>query len=381
MRDEYTIGVEEEYQLVDADTGALRSRATDVLSTDWSDELKGELHETTVEMATSVCKEIEEVESELSRRRFQTATTAAAEGLEIAAAGMHPFSPWQAQSLQETSRYQRIVRHHERISREANIFGMHVHVGVPERIDRARLMERLRGYIPHLLALSCSSPFQDAEDTGFASYRSVLWRQYPYTGVPPRFESDAKYQEFISLLLRSRSLHDRGNVYWSIRPHFSYPTLEFRAMDTCPRMEDAATIAGLARLMVVATAEGGLEPPPSGSLTPEQWRIIITENEWHVARYGLEAFLTDPAAESGRVPIRIAIRRLLDALAPAAESLGNTEVLGRVERLLERGNGATRMRQVREETDSFEEVVHWLVRETTLNTGFDRRRTQRVSGA
>ena len=381
MGDEYTIGVEEEYQLVDAETGALRSRASDVLSTDWADEIKGELHETTVEIGTQVCDGMAAVERELSRARFQAATTAAAEGLEIAAAGTHPFSGWKGVKHGKGKRYAEMMLRHDRIAREVNIFGMHIHVGVPAHMDRAVLMEQVRSFVPHLLALSCSSPFLDAEDTGFASYRAILWRQYPYTGIPPRFDSDAEFQDFIELLLRSEAIRDRGNLYWSVRPHFSYPTIEFRATDACPRLEDAATIAGLARLMVAGVAEGGVQPPGAGSLGPDAWRAVLTENEWHAARYGLDAFLTDPMADTGRVAVRTGVRRLLDALSGTAEALGETEVLERVEQLLERGNGADRLRRVRRESDSFEEVMRWLVRETRLGTGFDRRRSQRASGA
>jgi glutamate---cysteine ligase / carboxylate-amine ligase len=379
MLDEYTIGVEEEYQLVDPETGGLRSRASDVLSADWAGALQGELHETTVEIGTAVCGTTRDVERELSRRRFQAAATAAAEGLDIVAAGLHPFSTWASHGIRAAKRYAAIEARHERIAREVNIFGMHVHIGVPARLDRTVLMEQVRGFIPHLLALSASSPFLDAEDTGFASYRSILWRQFPYTGVPPRFGSEAEYERFIGLLLRSESIRDRGNIYWSIRPHFSYPTLEFRAMDACPRLEDAATIAGLARLIVVGVAESRIAPPGRGALSSDLWHTVLTENEWHAGRFGLAAFFTDPEAEDGRTAARTAVRRLLGELGPLAAELGDTAVLDRAEQLLERGNGADRMRRVYTECRSYEEVVAWLVRETLLGCGFDRRRSQRAS--
>jgi glutamate---cysteine ligase / carboxylate-amine ligase len=378
MLDAYTIGVEEEYQLVDPESGGLLSRASDVLSTDWADALQGELHETTVEIGTAICADSGAVETELRRRRFQAATTAAAEGLDIVAAGLHPFSSWEGHGIRPAKRYAAIEKLHERIAREVNIFGMHVHVGIPEHVDRTALMEQVRVFVPHLLALSASSPYLDADDTGFASYRSILWRQFPYTGIPPRFKNEAEYEQFIGLLLRSEAIRDRGNIYWSIRPHFSYPTLEFRAMDACPRLEDAATIAAFARLLVAGVAEGHLAPPGGGTLSSELWYAILTENEWHAARFGLDAFLTDPEAERGRTPLRTAIRGLLDRAAPLAAELNETSVLDRVEELLQRGTASDRMRQVYAEHRSFEEVVAWLVRETRLGTGFDRRRAQRA---
>jgi glutamate---cysteine ligase / carboxylate-amine ligase len=379
MLDAYTIGVEEEYQLIDPDTGALVSRASDVLSADWADALQGELHETTVEIGTAICRNWEDVEQELRRRRFQASATAATEGLEIVAAGLHPFSGWSGHSIRPAERYAAIEKLHERIAREVNIFGMHVHVGVPDGLDRTVLMRDVRVFIPHLLALSASSPFLDADDTGFASYRSILWRQFPYTGVPPRFADHGEYERFIALLLRSEAIRDRGNIYWSLRPHFSYPTLEFRAMDACPRLEDAATIAAFARLLVASVAEARLDPPGRGDLSPELWQVVLTENEWHAGRFGLDAFLTDPESQRGRTAMRQAIRRLLDRLAPLAAELGETTVLDRVEQLLERGNAADRMRRVYADQQSFDEVVAWLIRETRLGTGFDRRRAQRTT--
>lgn len=378
MSDSYDVGVEEEYQLVDPETGGLRNRASDVLSTDWADALQGELHETTVEIGTAICSDLAGVEQELRRSRFQAATTAAAEGLDIAASGLHPFSSWESHAIRPLERYEGIEKLHERVAREAAMFGMHVHVSVPDRLDRTQLMERVRVYIPHLLALSASSPFLDADDTGFASYRSILWRQFPYTGIPPRFENQVEYEEFIGLLLRSQAIRDRGNLYWSIRPHPTYPTLEFRAMDVCPALEDAATIAGLTRLIVVGVAEGRLDPPAGGGLPADLWRTILIENEWHVARYGLDAFLADPEAGTGRTAVRTAIRHLLDDVARLAAELGETRVLERVERLLEKGTASERMRRVYAEYQSFEEVVGWVVRETRLGTGFDRRRAQRA---
>jgi glutamate---cysteine ligase / carboxylate-amine ligase len=381
MLENFTIGVEEEYQLVDPESGGLRSRASDVLSTDWAQALQGELHETTVEIGTAVCARTDDVERELRRRRFQASTTASAEGLEIVAAGLHPFSTWEGQGIRPAKRYEEIRQRHGRVAREVNIFGMHVHVGVPEGMDRTVLMEQVRGFVPHLLALSCSSPFLDAEDTGFASYRSILWRQFPYTGIPPRFDSEEQYERFIALLLRSEAIRDRGNVYWSIRPHFSYPTLEFRAMDVCPRLEDAATIASLARLLVAGVAEGRIAAPGGGRLPSELWHTVLTENEWHAARFGLDAVLADPDAEGGRTGLRTALRRTLDGLAPLAAELGETMILERVEQLLERGTAADRMRRVYAEHRSFEQVMAWLIRETRLGTGFDRRRSQRAGGA
>ncbi len=382
MRDEYTIGVEEEYQLIDADTAALRSRASDVLATDWSDEIRAELHENTVEIGTPVCRGWSEVRDQLGRQRFQTATAAAAEGLEIAAAGLHPFSRWEGHAIHAKERYAAIAERHDRIARQVQIFGMHIHVGIPARVDRLSLMGVVKAFCPHLLALSASSPFLEGEDTGFASYRSVLWRQFPFMGVPPHFEDEAEYERYLELLLESGALADRGSLYWSIRPHATYPTIEFRSPDVCPAADDAATLAELVRMVVVGVAEFGLTIPGGerGGLSHETWNEVLRENEWLAGRYGLDAKLVAPVEQGHKLGVRTAIRSLLDRLSPVAEALDVVDTLGRVEELLERGNGADRMRRVYGEHESYQAVVEWLVRETRLGTGTDRRRKQRANG-
>ena len=383
MRDDYTIGVEEEYQLIDADTGALRSRASEVLAMDWSDELQAELHENTVEIGTPVCRGWSDVREQLGRQRFQTATAAAAEGLEIAAAGLHPFSRWEGHRIHSKARYEKIAERHDRVARQVQIFGMHIHVGVPEGVDRVTLMGRVMAFCPFLLALSASSPFLEGEDTGFASYRSILWRKFPFMGIPPRFHSTDEYEEFVETLLRSGALQDRGSLYWSVRPHAEYPTLEFRSADVCPRADDAATLAELVRLVVAGVAELDIEIPGAqqGSLRDDAWRSILTENEWLAGRYGLAAKLVAPSAPRGRIGVREALRELLDRLSPVADALDTVATLGRVEEMLDRGNGADRMRAVYQEQESFQAVAAWLVRETRLGTGVDRRRKQRANGA
>ncbi len=317
MRDEYTIGVEEEYQLVDADTAALRSRASDVLASDWSDELRAELHENTVEIGTPVCRGWSEVREQLGRQRFQTATAAAAEGLEIAAAGLHPFSRWEGHGIHPKERYAAIAERHDRIARQVQIFGMHIHVGIPERVDRLPLMGVVKAFCPHLVALSASSPFMEGEDTGFASYRSVLWRQFPFMGIPPHFDDEGQYQRYLDLLLESGALADRGSLYWSLRPHATYPTIEFRSADVCPTADDAATLAELVRMVVVGVAEFDLTIPggEQGDLSHGTWVELLRENEWLAGRYGLDAKLIAPTEQGRKLGVRTGIRTLLDRLS------------------------------------------------------------------
>lgn len=377
MGGDFTVGVEEEYQLVDGETAALRSRARDVLVVDWSDEIRPELQETTLEIGTRVCNTAAEVERELKRLRFQVATAAATEGLEIVAAGMHPFSSWIGHVPASGARYREILARYGRTARDEHIFGMHVHVGVPSSYDRIRLLNVVRHYVPHLLALSCSSPYFEGEDSEYASFRMILWRRWPNTGTPPRLESTEEYRRLVALLHAVGAIRDERGLYWGIRPHAVYPTLEFRIMDVCPRVDDAVSIATLIRALVVAAAEGVLREPEDGGLSVGAWQSALTANEWAVTRFGLDAVVIDPAAGDRRTPIRASIRELVERLMPTAEALGDAHALARVEAILERGNGADRMRAVARERGGLEPLVRWLVGETLLGTGVDRRGAQR----
>lgn len=377
MNRDFTVGVEEEYQLVDPSTGALRSRARDVLSLDWTEELRGELHEATLEIGTRICESAGDLRAELSRLRFLVGTTAAAEGVRIVAAGTHPFSRWEGQRHMPGERYARLLEQYGRIAWDELNFGMHVHVAVPEELDRVALMDRIRSFLPHLLALSASSPYHEGIDTGFASFRMILWRRWPYAGVPPRFGSEKRYQAAVRTLLESGAISDPRNVYWSIRPHPVYPTLEFRVTDVCPRLDDAVAIATLARALVIAAAEDRLPPARGRPAADGLEDSLLTGNEWLAARHGLDASLLDPAAGWSPVATRTAVRRLLDCVAPAAESVRDAEELSGLEALLARGNGADRMRRTYREEGGFLPLMEWLAAETLLGTGLDRRRAQR----
>ena len=243
----FTLGVEEEYQLVDAVTGELRNRARHVIAGDWSGDIKPEMQENTVEVETPVCVESTCVRDELARLRLQAAVAAEAQGLRVVAAGVHPFSEWHEQEFTEQEVYLNIRSEYRHLAREQNIFGMHVHVGVPEGIDRVALMNVARLYLPLLLALTASSPFHLGRDTGYASYRSLLWRRWPRSGAPPRFEDAAEMELLLRWLMETGCIDAPGRLYWELRPHHRYPTLEFRVCDVTPRLEDVVAAAALAR--------------------------------------------------------------------------------------------------------------------------------------
>lgn len=375
--DEYTVGVEEEYQLVDPPTGALMSRGRAVLEMDWTGEIRRELQESTIEIGTSVCGSARAAYAELQRLRLQAATAAAAEELEIVAAGLHPFSGWRGHVRSAGARYEAIAEKYGRLARDEHIYGMHVHVAVPEHVERIPLLNRVRQYVPHLIALACSSPFHEGEDTGFSSYRLVLWRRWPGAGLPPRLGSDAEYRRYIEVQRRAGVMDDERSIYWMIRLHPVYPTLEFRMFDVCPRAEDAMAIAALTRTLVVAAATGVLEEEFEPGLSRSCTDALLADDVWRAARYSLDARLVSPSRGGGFETVRTSIERLLDRLHNVADAVGEGAALQGVARILERGSGADQLRALRRCGADMHGIMKWLAAETLTGVGMEQRRQER----
>jgi glutamate---cysteine ligase / carboxylate-amine ligase len=376
LRERFTVGLEEEYQLVEPATGELRSVGQVVRRADRTGEVEGEVQDTMLEVGTPVCRDVDELAARLRERRFQAGAAAAAEDVEILSAGTHPFSSWENQVLAEGFRPRMLAGIFRQLLRQQSIWGMHVHVAIPEEIDRAVLMNTVRTFGPHLLALSCSSPFHLGRDTGFSSFRTISWRGFPFAGIPPHFQSDDEYRAYVELLLQAGTIPDERTIYWSVRPSSRYPTLELRMCDACPRIRDAIAIAAFARAIVVAVAEGDLEPLGS-SLSPSIQDEVLRENGWIAARDGLAATIIAPEAPGRSMPIRRAIRDLLERVTPVAGRLGDAEALDGIETILEEGNAADRMRAHFGEDGQVRALVDWLVEETRAGTGLDRRRVRR----
>ena len=371
----FTVGVEEEYQLVDPVTGALQSRAQAVLSMDWSGELRTELQESTIEIGSMVCDSSAALRDELRRLRTQAAAAAAAQDLRIVAAGVHPFSEWRGHRISAGDRYARMAETYGRIARDEHNFAMHIHVAVDG--ERMPLFNMLRYYIPHLTALAGSSPYFEGEDTVYASYRMVLWRRWPGAGPPPRLESDAEYRHFVEHMLRTGAMGDERNLYWTIRPHSTYPTLEFRMCDVCPNLGDALAIAALTRTLVAAAAEGFLPGMADGSWSPAALDAVLEDDCWRAAKDGLRARFVNPSRAGEAETARDSVLRLIDAVVPVAEQLGEAQALEGVTKILERGTGADRLRAFVASRDDLVRATHWLAAETLVGTATDRRASLR----
>jgi carboxylate-amine ligase len=375
--EELTVGVEEEYQLVDPHSGELRGRARYVIAADWTDDLKAEMQQHTVEVETGICAGTSCVREDLARLRLQAAVAAEAAGVRIAAAGAHPFSPAVGYAFTANPVYQEIRAEYRALAETQAIFGMHVHVGVPPGVDRVRVANVARLYLPYLLALTASSPFHDGQDTGYASFRSLIWRRWPRSGAPPRLEGQEEMELLLRWLTETACIDAPGRLYWDLRPHHRYPTVEFRVTDVTPRLDDAVAAAALARAIVAGVVEGVLVEP---DLPAAVVQALLGENAWRASRDGTDAEMVDlwsavPRAE----PAREAVSRLADRLLPLAERLGDAEDLARLEGVLERGSVAHTLRRVaRESGGDLKELVRWIADETVLGVGLDRRTLQRA---
>jgi glutamate---cysteine ligase / carboxylate-amine ligase len=361
---EVTIGVEEEFQIVDPNTRELRSRAGRILPEARSlvgDEVTNELYLSQIEVGTPICRTLAEVRAELVRLRGALIEAAGRAGCRIVSAGTHPFSSWENQSLTPKDRYDTILREFQQITREQIIFGCHVHAGVDDRERAIRVMNRARPWMPALLALSANSPYWLGQDTGYASYRSELFGRFPMSGIPAEFASRAEFDELVGSLVAIGAIEDASKLYWDIRPSMHFETLEFRVADVCSTVDEAVMIAGLCRAVVVACSGPGPAVGPPMGCRPE----ILRAAKWRAARFGLEGDLVDPIALEA-VPAREVIESFLAFLRPTLEGLGEwSEVSGLVRQTLDRGNGATRQRRSFEESGSLSGVVDRLIEETS----------------
>jgi len=362
MAHPFTLGVEEEFQIVDPDTWELRSHVSELLASSaatFGDQIKPEMHQSIVEVGTKICGGVGELAEEIIRNRRGLADAAERVGLRVAAAGTHPFSSWMDQVISQGERYQNIVEELQQLARSLLIFGLHVHVGIPDRALAIELMNEARYFLPHLLALSTSSPFWMGRDTGLKSYRTTVFRRFPRTGIPDRFESWSEYQEYVDLLVELRSVDDAKKIWWDIRPHPTFETLEFRICDvpTAPR----ATIAIAALVQAIVVKLYKLRTSNLGFRLYH--RRLIEENKWRAARWGLDGKLVD-FGRRREVPMRDLAVELLEIVDDVVDELGSRQEIEYVRTILAEGTSADRQLRVYRETGDFRAVVRSVVDET-----------------
>jgi len=362
MSHRFTIGVEEEFQIIDPTTGELRSHVSQLVaatSANLGEQVKREMHQSIVEIGTKICENVDELRVDMHRTRGELVRSAESVGLYVAASGTHPFSNWIDQVISPGERYKNIVEELQQLARSLLIFGMHVHVAVPDRTTMIDLMNMARYFLPHLLALSTSSPFWMGRNTGLKSFRTTVFRRFPRTGIPDHFNSWSEYEDYVGLLIKLRCIDDAKKIWWDVRPHPIFGTLEFRICDVTPRIEDAIAIAALSQAIIVKlhrlyTRNMGFRMYP---------RALIEENKWRAARWGVEGDLIDFGKQS-EVPMRQLGEELLDFVDDVLDDLGSRDSLAPIERILREGTSAERQLRTYSETGDLKAVVRQLVAET-----------------
>ena len=356
-----TIGIEEEFQIIDAE-GQLKSHSETLLAAarpTLGEQVKPEMMQSVIEAGTKICENVSEAREEITRLRGTLAAHLEPHGLRLASAGTHPFSHWQEQQVTEHERYKVLEEELQDVIRELLIFGMHVHVGIPDRERRIEVMNEARYFLPHLLAISTSSPFWLARNTGLKSYRQVIWGRFPRTGIPPEFSSYDEFENFVQLLVKTKSIDDGKKIWWDLRPHAFYPTIEFRVCDAATRVDEAICLAALiqaicAKLLMLRDRNLGFR-----KYAP----ALIQENKWRALRGGMDAKLIDFGVQR-EVPMRDLAVELLEFVDDIVDELGSRREVAYLETIAREGTSADRQLRVWKETGHLHAVVDHLARET-----------------
>jgi glutamate---cysteine ligase / carboxylate-amine ligase len=358
-----TIGIEEEYQIIDPQTRELRSYITQFLEQgklQLREQVKAELHQSMVEVGTEVCRTPAEARAELIRLRRHIIDLAAQNGLVIAAAGTHPFSSWLKQEITPFERYLGVKQDMADLAQQLLIFGTHVHIGIEDRDFLIDAMNVARYFMPHVLCLAASSPFWEGRNTGLRSYRSIIFRHFPRSGIPPVFGSWAELEHLVDTLERTRCIPDGTKLWWDARPNWRYPTLEFRICDVCTKVDEAICVAALFQALIAK-----LWKLRRDNLTFRVYpTVLIEENKWRAVRYGLDGKLMDLGKQQ-ELPARDLMREFIEwFLADVLDELGTRQEVEYAFRILEEGNSADRQVRVFEQTGDLKTVVDHMVRET-----------------
>jgi carboxylate-amine ligase len=356
--DPYTLGVEEEYQLLDDETFDLVQHIDTVLAAIQGHELEpqinSELMQSVLEIATPVCNSPAEVMRELCKLRRYVCGVARERGMRVGSAGTHPFSLFERQRITAKDRYRQLVDQLQYIARRELIFGMHVHVAVDDPEKAIRVVNGLLPQLAPLLALSASSPFWRGEPTGLMSSRQMVFASFPRSGPPPRFRDYADYAEVVGQLERTGCIADYTHIWWDIRLHPRLGTIEIRICDAVTRVEDAVSIAAYCQALVKQLSERY----DAGEEITSYHRILTTENKWLAARYGLEAPVMDLATgRRNRIPVSQLVRRTLREIEPHARELGSERELEGIAAILGRGNSAARQLRIFNANRDITEVV------------------------
>src|SRR3954452_17743752 len=358
----YTLGIEEEFAIIDPNTRELRSHIQEILEGGkvvLKEQIKPEMHQSVVELGTEICASVENARAHVTELRSKLASLADKAGLKIASAGTHPFSHWRDQLITEGERYQEIVKDMQLVARANLIFGLHVHVGIPNRESAIHVMNQARYFLPHIYALSCNSPFWVGRNTGFKGYRLKVFERFPRTGIPDAFEGLSEYEDYCKLLVRTNCVDNAKKIWWDIRLHPFFDTLEVRVCDAQSRVADTLAIAALVQAVIAK-----LHKLQRQNMSFRIYRRrLLDENRWRAARYGIDGKLIDFGKET-EVETRSLLNELLEFIATEANEFGTQNEMAHIERIIREGTGADRQLAAWERTEDMKAVVDHIVAET-----------------
>jgi glutamate---cysteine ligase / carboxylate-amine ligase len=365
MFDQFTLGIEEEFQIIDPQTRELRSHVSEFLEEGkmiLGEQIKPEMIQSMIEVGTGICKNIQEARADITRLRSIISGLAAKTGLVIVAASTHPFSRWQDQKIYDDERYELLVQELQTVARSLLIFGLHVHVGVEDLDRRIHIMNAARYFLPHVLALTTSSPFWMGHNTGLKSYRTEVFKQFPRTDIPDHFDSYSNFQRYVDLLVKTGCINDGKKIWWDLRPHPIFPTLEFRICDIPTRVDDTVAIAALFQAIVAK-----LTKLINQNLGFRLYRrMLIQENKWRAVRWGIDGKMIDFGKQK-EVPTRDLVHELLDFVDVVVDELGSRKEIEHIHTILERRTSAEEQLRVFNETKDLNAVVDRLIELTMEN--------------
>jgi glutamate---cysteine ligase / carboxylate-amine ligase len=361
----FSIGIEEEYQTIDPESRDLRSHIQSELLPKGKalteDRAKAEMHASVIEVGTRVCRDIKEARADIRDLRKEMISLAKQNGLLIAAGGTHPFADWRAQEIHPDPRYQRVVEDLQLVARANLIFGLHVHVGIEDRNTTIHLMNSMRYFLPHILALSTNSPFWMGMNTGFKSYRCKVFDRFPRTNIPDIFANWADFETFVNLLIKTNCIDNAKKIWWDVRPHPFFSTLEVRICDIPMRLDETMAIAALIQATVVKL----YRLHAANQSFRHYGRSLIMENKFRASRYGIQGKLIDFGKES-EVPVTDLMAEYLEFIDDVVDELGSRQEIEYIGEMLRMGTGADRQLAVFEKTKDLKKVVDYMVEETRL---------------
>lgn len=363
MKPSFTIGIEEEYQTIDPETRDLRSHIdVEIIAKSkklLKEAVKPEMHQSVIEVGTGICADMRQARDEITGLRREMISLAKAGGLRLGAAATHPFADWRNQEIYPDQRYYEIVEDMRMVARANLIFGLHVHIGIEDRETAIHLMNAARYFLPHILALSTNSPFWLGMETGLKSYRCKVFDKFPRTNIPDYFPSWGEYESFVNLLIQTKCIDNAKKIWWDIRPHPHFTTLEFRICDLPMRADETLAIAALIQATVAKLYK--LHAANTGFRLYR--RALIMENKWRALRYGLDGKLID-FGKNTEVPLRDLIYEYLHLIDDVVDELGSRTEINYIHKILEHGTGADRQLRVFRETGDLKKVVDYIISET-----------------